>query len=233
MIATLALASTLLLSGQFPPPQGPIGPPPDKFTPDPAWKPLDKTNSLFFDPKERRLVLRARVCLREGFLEHLMCAEQTKEHESVFATKASPRAIHAGLLLTGAEVGHPVRYKPAFAPPAGSPMSITVEWVEDGKTKSIDAKQFVMDAKTKKPLDRDWVFAGSEQFPDPEDPKTIIYAAEHGGDLFTVANFAASILDVPFASSGNDADRSFMANTEKIPKRNTYVSLILKPQPKR
>ena len=50
-----------------------------------------------------------------------------------------------------------------------------------------------------------------------------------GGDLFTVANFTAAILDVPFASSGNDDERSFVANTEKIPPKNTYVTVTLRP----
>ncbi len=34
--------------------------------------------------------------------------------------------------------------------------------------------------------------------------------------LFTVANFANAILDLPFASTANDAQRTFVANTEKI-----------------
>ncbi len=174
------------------------------------------------------MILRARVCLREGYLEHLLCREQSKEHESVLATRATPQVIHAGLLLTGAEAGHPVRFRPKFEPPSGSKIAITAEWTEDGKTRSIDAREFVLSDKTKKTLDEGWVFAGSDTFPNPDDPKVIVYAAD-GGDLFTVANFMSAILDVPFASSGNDADRSFVANTAKIPAKNTYVSLILRP----
>jgi hypothetical protein len=41
--------------------------------------------------------------LREGVLEHLMCAKGTKEHEAIVATDAAPRKIHTALLLTGAE----------------------------------------------------------------------------------------------------------------------------------
>ena len=94
MTASLLLGVLLLLPTQkeLPKFDGPVGPPADKFTPDPSWKALDKTNSLFFDPKDRSLILRARVCLREGYLEHLLCSEQTKEHESILATKATPKA---------------------------------------------------------------------------------------------------------------------------------------------
>ena len=76
--------------------------------------------SLWFDRKEKRVVVRARVVLREGVLEHLMCKKGTKEHEAIIATDAAPKAIHAALLLTGAEVGHPVQFVPKFEPPAGT-----------------------------------------------------------------------------------------------------------------
>lgn len=221
-ILALALALPAQVADAHP------GPPADNFTPDPAWKPLDTSKSLWFDPRDRRLILRARVCLNEGFLEHLLCLEQTKEHESILATKATPRMIHAGLLLAGAAKGHPVRYRPKFEAPTGTPLDVSLEWVEKGKARTIDAREWVVDPKTKKPLAETWVFAGSDQFPDPEDATKTIYAAD-GGDLFTVANFTSAILDVPFASSGNDAERSFVANTDKIPPRNTYVTLILRP----
>ncbi len=117
MITPLLLAALMTL------PQAqdgrPNGIPKDDFKPDPAWKKLDKSDSLWFDPKGRRLIMRARVCLREGYLEHLLCSELTKEHESILATKADPKAIKAGLILTGAKEGHPVRFRPAFQPPAG------------------------------------------------------------------------------------------------------------------
>src|SRR5262249_1194854 len=64
--------------------------------PDPAWKSPD--NGLWFDAKGRRLIIRARVALREGPLEHLLCLKGTKEHEAILATDAAPYQIHAGLL---------------------------------------------------------------------------------------------------------------------------------------
>src|SRR5262249_42393464 len=73
--------------------------------PDAAWKQLGR--SLWFDPKAKRLYLRARIVLRDGYLEHLMCSKGTKEHEAILATDAVPNQIHAGLLLTGAEPGKP------------------------------------------------------------------------------------------------------------------------------
>jgi hypothetical protein len=220
------LLLALCLVTQDPPPAAPdpnVAPsaPADGFKPGPAWKELGK--NLWFDPAARALILRARVSLREGYLEHLLCLEYTKEHESVLATEAPPRMIHAGLILVVGEPGQPVRYRPEFRAPTGPEVAIEAEWQEKGETKTADARTFVKDQKTGKALETHWVFAGSELFQDP-DTKKMIYAAD-AGDLITVANFPSAILDLPFASSNFDAERSFVAFTENIPERNTPVTL--------
>jgi hypothetical protein len=198
----------------------------DTYKPDASWKSLGP--SLWFDPKTRRLVMRARVVLREGPLEHLLCAKGTKEHEAILATLAVPRQIHAGLLLTGAEPGHPVRFRPKFEPPAGTPIAIELEWEEDGKARRADAREWVFDERAMKPLAKDWVFAGSEFLEDPVTKKPF-YAADDG-DLVTVANFSSATLDLPFASTANDTDRIFVAHTEKIPPLGTAVTLSFRPR---
>ena len=50
------------------------------------------------------------------------------------------------------------------------------------------------------------------------------------GDLITVANFSSAILDLPFASTANDADRVFSANTPVLPPRGTFVTMFLSPR---
>jgi hypothetical protein len=174
------------------------------------------------------LILRARVVLREGYLEHLMCSKGTKEHEAILATDAVPHLIHAGLLLTGAEPGHPVQFVPKFEPPAGPAIAIELLWTQDGKIHKSDARQWVKDEKNA-PLARDWVFAGSQFYEDPT-TKQKRYAADDG-DLITVANFGSAILDLPIESSANDADRVFSTNTAKIPPLGTEVFLSFGPRP--
>lgn len=221
MTATLALLAALLLAADDPPPA-------DAFRPDPAWKSLGK--DLWFDPAGRRLVVRARVAITEGPLEHLICSRGSKDHESTLTTEAPPRAIHAGLLLTGADVGRPVQFEPKFAPPTGSAIAIDLEWTgPDGKARRADARSWIKDVKTEAVLTTDWVFAGSQLFEDPK-TKEKVYAADDG-DLVTVANFPSSLLDLPFRSSANDADRGFVANTAAMPPRGTPVTIYLKPRP--
>lgn len=222
--AIMLLVAALLVAA---PPDEAAPPPTDSFKPDPAWKALGP--SLWFDPREKRLVMRARIALREGPLEHLLCLKGTKEHEAVLATEAPPRLIHAGLLLTGAQQGHPVQFQPKFAPPTGSPIAIEVQWVENGKTRTADARRWVRDDRQGTTLDKDWVFAGSTLYDDPITKKRI-YAADEG-DLITVANFSSAILDLPFASTASDADRSFVANTAQLPPHGTMVTMFLRPRP--
>jgi hypothetical protein len=231
MSILISLLTALALTGQdVDPLDGPQKPPPtDSFKPDPDWKPLGKdSKDIWFDPKGKRLVIRARVALQDGSLEHLLCKKNSKEHESVLATEAPPKLIQAGLILTGAEPGHSVRFEPKFEPPTGTAIAIEVEWEHEGKLKKVDAREWVKDQSTGKALTRDWVFAGSEIFKDPRTGNTIFAADD--GDLITVANFPASILDLPYRSSANDADRGYSANPERVPPRGTPVTIYLQPR---
>jgi hypothetical protein len=225
MHASLVLAIFLVLPAD--PPANGEGGKAEALQPDPTWKELGR--SLWFDPKARRVILRAKVVLREGVLEHLICLKGTKEHEAILATDAVANKIHAALLATGAEPGHPVRFLPKFEPPAGSAIGIEFTWRQDGKIQKSDARQWVRDEKAKAPLAIDWVFAGSDLYEDPVTKKTH-YAADEG-DVITVANFGSAILDLPIASSASDADRVFVTNTEKIPAVGTEVFVSLGPRP--
>ncbi len=209
-------------------PGGDNSPNVEKPRPETSWKPMSRDDSLWFDPKGNRVILRARVVLREGALEHLMCLKGTKEHEAIVATSAAPRAIHTALLLTGAEVGHPVQFVPKFAPPAGTAIAIEIHWYQDGKLKKSDAREWVWDEKAKAPLKKDWVFAGSILYEDRVTKKPA-YAADDG-DLIVVSNFATAILDLPIASTADDAARGFSTNTAKIPPVGTEVFVFLTPR---
>lgn len=222
-------AALLAMVAQQATQEAPADKPSSAFQAPEDWKSLGP--HLWFDPtsEPKRLIIEAQVVLREGALEHLLCLRGTKEHEAIVATAAAPKQIHAGLLLTGAEVGHPVRFRPKFEPPSGSPIAIAVQWDQDGKTVEADARSWIKDDKAGKELTIDWVFAGSTIYEDPITKKKV-YAAEEG-DLITVANFGSSILDLPIASSADDANLFYIANTEKIPPRGTEVRLILSPRP--
>ena len=75
--------------------------------------PLNKQHTVLLDRAGNKLLLRAKVVLRDGILEMLCCPKQTKEHESILAVDAKAFIIHAGLLALGAKPGPG---KPGYVP---------------------------------------------------------------------------------------------------------------------
>jgi hypothetical protein len=166
------------------------------------------------------------VSLREGFLEMFACPAGTKEHESVVAVHARAQVVHAALLAIGLEPGHPVSFQPKFSPPEGPEIRVEVHWLNDqqGWEKSL-GQQWVLDEANQQVLGQSWLFAGSSFWTD-EATGTRYYQAE-AGDFICVSNFSTAMLDLPIESSQNDAQRSYVANTKRIPPLGTPVRLIL------
>ncbi len=227
MFSIISLATCVLLLGT-PPADDPRQPAAarEALKPDPTWKELG--HNLWFDKKDRRVIFKAKVVLREGALEHLVCLKGTKEHEAIVSTEAPARLIHAALLAAGAEAGHPVRFAPKFEPPTGSPIAIEMQWRDGGKLQKTDARQWVWDEKARAPLNIDWVFGGSYVDQDPITRKPRYGADE--GDLIVVSNFGNAMLDLPMSSPADDADRWFTAKTDRIPPLGTEVFVVLRPR---
>src|SRR4051812_5397125 len=178
MSPSLALMLALAFARAAPPPDAPKdAADANTIRPDPAWKTLGR--SLWFDPQGRRLIVGARVVLREGPLEHLLCLKGTKEHEAILATPAVPFQIQAGLLATGARKGEPVQFVPRFVPPSGSPIAIELRWREGGEARQADAREWVRDERAGTTLKINWVFAGSELVKVPGEEKPA-FAADDG-----------------------------------------------------
>ena len=187
---------------------------------------LSPTEEIWVDARQKRVVVGGTVCLREGFLEMFACPRGTKEHESVVSVNAKAFQVHTALLAIGAKVGSPVRYEPVYRAATGSIVRIEVVWHDEtGKVHRRDARQMVRDGKTKKPMQLDWVFAGSGFW---EDTKTgeKFYQAE-GGELVCVSNFPTATLDLPVESSRDNASLLYEAAPEQIPARGTPVLLVL------
>lgn len=106
--------------------------------------PLNKQKTVLLDAKEKRLLIKSKVVLREGLLEMLCCLKQTKEHESILAVDAKAYTIHAGLLALGAEQGTPVQYEPEFKAATGTPLEIYLQWTDEKKKrKRVRAQEFI------------------------------------------------------------------------------------------
>ncbi len=106
--------------------------------------PLNPQGTVLIDRKDKRLLLKAKVVLREGILEMFLCKAQTKEHESILSIDSDAFIIHAGLQVLGAEPGSPVRFDEKFHPPTGPRIDIWLVWTDaDGKEHREKAQSWV------------------------------------------------------------------------------------------
>jgi len=206
----------------------PQGGPETKKAPEIKKVPAGKNITFCIQGDKRFVQVECVVCLREGALEQLLTRKGTKEHEAILAADIDARDLHKALLTTGAEPGSPVQYQPRFKAPTGPTVKVSVQWEEKGKLRTEPAQKWVMNAMTNKELKSDWVFAGSRFVKAFDEGKPDYYLA-NDGDVVCVANFESALLDLPFNSSKADAERSFVAFTERIPPKDTKVILILEP----
>lgn len=191
---------------------------------------LSKTNDIWLDTKRKAVVIDGEVCLREGNLEMFACPRGTKEHESIVSLRCQPSEAHAGLLAAGAKPGKPVRFDPKYEPASGDVIDIYVLWRDEkGGKHQARAQQWVKNVKTEKPMEFDWVFAGSGFWKD-EDGKEHYQA--NGGDFICVSNFPSAMLDLPIESSQANGELMFHALTENIPPKGTKVRLVMIPRKK-
>jgi hypothetical protein len=180
---------------------------------------------------KRRVIVQAEVCLRDGMLEHLMCRHHTKEHEAILTADVDARDIHKALIVAKAVPGTTVRYKDdgTVIPPTGTRIKVTLTYKDKDKAVTVPGRDWVRDLKSKKSLDVNWVFAGSQFLENPlEKDKPPLYAA-NAGDVICVSNFEGAMLDLPINSSKNNAELEFEAFTERIPEIGTAVTVILEP----
>ncbi len=185
----------------------------------------------------RRVLVETTVCLREGGLECLLCRRFSKEHESILATQADARDIHAALLAAGAKPGSPVQYvekngEVVIVPPTGSRIKILLRYEEKGKVVTVPAQRWILNAKTKKDLEDEWVFAGSQFLPGlNEEKQKPVYAATSDGSYICVYNMPYAMLDLPVNNPNKDPEiRELQPQTERIPPIDTKVILILEPE---
>ncbi len=195
--------------------------------PDPEGRVrLSPTDEVWIDAKKKEVIVGGKICFRKGLLEMFACPKGTKEHESVVAVNSKAYLVHTGLLAIGAKPGTPVQYQPEYVAATGTPINVEVEWTTaDGKTIRRRAQDMVRHLRTRKPLQEDWIFAGSGFWEDETTGKKY-YQAE-GGELICVSNFSTAMLDLPVESSQANSNLLFEALSDNIPELGTDVRLIL------
>lgn len=196
----------------------------------PELKRLSADEEVWVDPQAKEVVVGGEIAIDKGPIEFFACPRETKEHESVVATRSTARLVHAALLAIGLEPGKPVSFDPEYAAASGPKVRVRMRWTgADGRPQSIDARQWIRDTRTGEAMADDWVFAGSSFWTDPTDGKE--YYQADGGDLICVSNFPSAMLDLPVESSQSNQALLFEAFEGRVPPRGTEVDLILSRVP--
>jgi undecaprenyl-diphosphatase len=196
---------------------------------------VHQPDNIWVTPDMKSVVLTGRVIRQEDrYLEYLACRVGSHEHESILSVRVPPYFIHAALLVVNARQGKPMQTSPVFVPATGDKIDITLRWKdESGKQHECPAQDWIWDksvsrAEAKKPMTAHWVFAGSREVRDEEG--ITHYLANESGELFGFAHPGRyPILDVPVANSTEDTQHQFGYFTERIPPRDTLITIILTP----
>lgn len=192
-------------------------------------KKLHPVQPVWLDRKHHQVVLLGEVCKADYPLE-FFATYRARGYESVVVIDAKPSIVHAALLALGALPGHPATVQPRFEPASGSEIVVLVRWKDkDGHRQQTNAREWIRDRKTKKPLDLDWVFAGSRIWKEEDTGKTV-YQADTAGDLIAVLNVPAATLDLPIQSASAIESRLFEAFAERMPPSGTPVTILFGPK---
>ena len=106
--------------------------------------PLNKQGTVLIDVEGKRLLLKTKVCLREGVLEMFCCLKQTKEHESILSIDSEAYTVHTGLLALGAKPGTPVKFQPEYSPATGTRIRLFCQWTDkEGKSHREPAEKWI------------------------------------------------------------------------------------------
>jgi hypothetical protein len=187
---------------------------------------LSPAEEVWVDAKAREVVVGGTVVLDKGPIEFFACPKETKEHESIVATRATARLIHAALLAIGLEPGRPVSFDPEYSAATGPRVRVRMRWTgADGKVQASDARDWIRNTRTGASMEHDWVFAGSSFWTDPADGKE--YYQADGGDLICVSNFPTAMLDLPIESSQSNEALLFEVFEGRVPPRGTDVEILL------
>jgi hypothetical protein len=194
-----------------------------------------KLAGIELDSKKRQVTVEAKICLREGLLEYLICVsgrEHTFEHESLISVKCAPSLLHLTLLAIGlqpCEFGIIEEWETKWRKQPKSRVKIEVEFVQDGKVVKRDIGEFLASRNKDagKQLEA-WIFTGStfDKLGDKQ-----IYAADYNGSVVGMGLEGASLIQ-PGSPSENPyqgEERGWKIDSSKMPPRGTAVKLIFSP----
>ncbi len=157
------------------------------------------------------------------YLEMLITAPDSREHESLLVAEVKPSSLHAALLAAGFEPGEPLRTDPdakKLIAPIGDQLQVQIISAEN---EPIQIESWVMHVETSRPLTESdtWnglVFAGSRL----DDQG---YAADLDGTLVALTPFSTEVIAPAWTTSPDAATEEpiWIADRDRVPKQGHPV----------
>jgi len=223
-----------------------------------ARKPV-KLPGMVVDYFEKRCIdLEGTVCLEKGLLELIACTKGSKEHESIVALSARAMHIHMGLLLLGADNGHPAMRKPVDeektrwvnVPPRGDSIDVFLVMAnKDGKLIEKPISDFIVRSSGRVDEVDGTVIVAPDQTEkrggkeETSLPHTFIFAGSHlrdngpgprqyladlSGNVISIASFGDELLCLPFHQTQENGALMWQVKPDTLPKVGTKITLRLR-----
>ncbi len=242
------LALTGLLGAEPAPERAPVEPgtlpAPDQPVAEnrPPVKELDEERvqigEVVLNRKTREIRFPAAVNMANGeLLEFAIVHANGKVHESLLLTEVSPTHLNLAFKLLRYQ-GSPEFYAayeedgsitnsyPAVKEEvkAANRIDMTVEWKEQGKTRTAKINEWISNATTGQAMPADpWVYGGSIFF----DGK---FQAQATGDISAI--FLSNAALINYSGKDNNSDEVWLPFPKRVPPEGTRVTVIITPHEK-
>lgn len=177
------------------------------------------------------------ACLDVGWLEQVVCAPQSREHESLIVSAARPSDLHAALLAAGFQPGAPGRWSydndvVSVSPPTGEAVKVEVIYENRaGQLVREPVGAWIRDHRGEHDFpDRPWVFGGSRMRKAPASMGGgEIYEADYSGSVIGLVTFGDEVLGWSEVMADQEAVHppEWEVNSTHVPPPGTPVTVIL------
>ena len=188
----------------------------------------DPFPGITVDAKNHQVSMDAKVCLRRGILEYLVCKNQTFEHEAIFSTTVKGSHLHAVLLLIGSEpsafVGE--EWSVLLKEKKATCLALSVEYEVAGAPVRKRMSEMLVHREKKDGIVPDhWIFTGSTFY---HDEGKALYVADSSGAVVGLSPMSWPVvqfgdtLGVPYQGENLGTE----ARGDAIPETGTKVRIV-------
>jgi hypothetical protein len=184
------------------------------------------------DEKAGTVSFAAKACKQDvypelkGALEYILVNRGGKSYECLFEAHVDARAVLEGLQRAGAKPGKPAEIQEdKTIIPEGSRVRVWVEWKQEGKDRRDPIEAFVLDEKTKQPMEaKGWLFTGSKKAFNPATEKQDLQVllTKNLATLYWIDG-SALLTNPEFSKNGG----RYRTNKVLFPKEGTPVRIVL------